>query len=56
LHDAGIEFAFAELKGPVKDLLKRYGLFTQIGHESFFPTIGQAVDRFVEANAVEWRS
>lgn len=54
LHDACIELAFAEMKGPVKDLLKRYGLFTQLGHENFFATIGQAVDRYVEANEVEW--
>jgi high affinity sulfate transporter 1 len=54
MHEAGIEFAFAEMKGPVKDLLKRYGLFTQLGHESFFLTIGQAVDRYVEANAIPW--
>ena len=30
LHDAGIELHFAELKDPVKDKLKRFGLFAQI--------------------------
>src|SRR5262249_4332706 len=30
LHSAGTELCFAELKDPVKDKLKRFGLFTQI--------------------------
>jgi high affinity sulfate transporter 1 len=55
LERAGIELCFAEMKGPVKDLLKRYGLFSQLGHESFFPTLGQAVDAYLEAHKVEWR-
>ena len=55
LHKAGMEMCFAELKGPVKDHLKRYGLFTQLGTENFFPTIGQAVDRYLEVHQVEWQ-
>jgi high affinity sulfate transporter 1 len=55
LHKAGMEMCFAELKGPVKDHLKRYGLFTQLGTENFFPTIGQAVDRYLEVHKVEWQ-
>ncbi len=55
LHQAGMELCFAEMKGPVKDRLKRYGLFTTLGTENFFPTIGQAVDRYVAAHQVEWR-
>ena len=43
LHRAGIELCFAELKDPVKDKLKRFGLFSQIGEEFFFPTIDVAV-------------
>ncbi len=46
LHKAGIEICFAEMKGPVKDRLKKYGLFTQLGTDNFFPTIGQAVDAY----------
>jgi hypothetical protein len=30
----------------VKDRLKRYGLFTQLGTENFFPTVEQAVEAF----------
>jgi len=54
LHAAGMDLVFAEMKDPVKDHLKRYGLFTALGEESFFPTVGQAVDRYVEHHGVEW--
>lgn len=55
LHTAGMELCFAEMKGPVKDRLKCYGLFTTLGTENFFPTIGQAVDRYLATHQVEWR-
>jgi len=54
LHEVGMELCFAEMKGPVKDRLKRYGLFTAIGTEYFFPTIGQAADRYLAVHKVEW--
>ncbi|HYN42552.1 MAG TPA: sulfate permease [Thermoanaerobaculia bacterium] len=47
LEEAGIEICFAEMKGPVKDRLKRYGLFANLGAGSFFPTIEQAVDAYL---------
>ena len=28
------------MKDPVKDKLKRFGLFAELGEQSFFPTIG----------------
>ena len=43
LHAMGIALCFAELKDPVKDKLKRFGLFAQLGESFFFPTIGVAV-------------
>jgi high affinity sulfate transporter 1 len=54
LHAQGIEFCLAELKDPVKDKLKRFGLFAQLGEHYFFPTIGVAVSRYLEINNVEW--
>jgi high affinity sulfate transporter 1 len=54
LHAQGIELCFAELKDPVKDKLKRFGLFAQLGENFFFPTIGAAVSRYLELNHVEW--
>jgi high affinity sulfate transporter 1 len=55
LHAAGIELCFAEMKGPVKDLLKRYELFVDLGAQNFFPTIGQAVDVYLTTHQVAWR-
>lgn len=55
LQQAGIELCFAQMKGPVKDHLKRYGLFTKLGLENFFPTIGQAVDHYLIKHQVAWR-
>jgi high affinity sulfate transporter 1 len=54
LQAKGIELCFAELKDPVKDKLKRFGLFAQLGEKDFFPTIGAAVSRYLEANDVDW--
>lgn len=54
LRASGTELCFAELKGPVKDRLKRYGLFDTFGTEKFFRTIGQAVDGYLNKNPVEW--
>jgi MFS superfamily sulfate permease-like transporter len=54
LHAAGIELCFAELKDPVKDKLRRFGLFARIGEQRFFPTIGAAVSRYLERHDVDW--
>ncbi|HJZ73889.1 MAG TPA: SulP family inorganic anion transporter, partial [Vicinamibacterales bacterium] len=35
LRAAGIELCFAEMKDPVKDKLKRFGLFTSLGEHTF---------------------
>jgi high affinity sulfate transporter 1 len=47
LHQAGMELCFAEMKDPVKDRLKCYGLFNRLGTENFFPTIEQSVERYI---------
>jgi high affinity sulfate transporter 1 len=54
LHEAGIELCFAELKDPVKDKLKRFGLFARIGESFFFPTIEAAADSYLQSHAVDW--
>jgi high affinity sulfate transporter 1 len=54
LYAMGIELCFAELKDPVKDKLKRFGLFSQLGEQYFFPTIGSAVSRYLEISDVPW--
>ncbi len=55
LRRAGIELALAEVKGPVADKLRLYGLIEQIGEERFYPTIGLAVRAHVRAHDVDWR-
>ncbi len=54
LQAAGIELCFAEMKDPVKDRIRSYGLSTRFGPDHFFPTIGQAVDAYLEAHQVNW--
>lgn len=54
LREAGIKLSFAELKDPVKDKLKRFGLFTQFGEQSFYPTIGAAVRAYLTLHPVDW--
>jgi high affinity sulfate transporter 1 len=54
LGNAGIQLCFAEMKDPVRDRLKQYGLLDRFGPEHFFPTIGRAVDAYLEAHPVEW--
>ena len=54
LLDVGIELRFAELKDPVKDKLKRFGLFAKFGEEKFFPTIGAAVSSYLESHQIHW--
>ena len=54
LLDVGIELRFAELKDPVKDKLKRFGLFARFGEEKFFPTIGAAVSSYLESQQIHW--
>jgi high affinity sulfate transporter 1 len=54
LHAQGIELCFAELKDPVKDKLKRFGLFAQLGEQYFFPTIGAAVSSYLKIHDVDW--
>ena len=54
LHAAGIELCFAEMKDPVKDKLKRFGLFARLGEETFFPTLGAAVSGYLKTHPVDW--
>jgi len=55
LDAAGVELHFAEVKDPVKDRLRRYGLLEELGPERFHPTVGTAVDAYVADSGVEWR-
>jgi MFS superfamily sulfate permease-like transporter len=54
LQAAGIDLCFAEMKDPVKDKLKRFGLFPRLGEQRFFATLGEAVSAYLKAHAVAW--
>jgi len=54
LAKAGIRLCIAEMKDPVKDKLKRFGLFSQFGEERFFATLGEAVNRYLQGFGVDW--
>lgn len=54
LQAVAIELCFAEMKDPVKDKLKRFGLFARLGEETFFPTLGVAVSAYVATHDVDW--
>ncbi|MHC8326934.1 SulP family inorganic anion transporter [Pseudomonas sp. LB1P83] len=47
LKAAQIKLCIAEMKDPVKDKLKRFGLYARLGEEAFFPTINAAVSRYL---------
>ncbi len=51
----GVDLRFAELKGPVKDRLRRCGVFQHFGEARFHPTVGQAVSAYVRETGVVWR-
>jgi MFS superfamily sulfate permease-like transporter len=54
LHKEGIALVFAELKGPVKDRLRGYGVYDLLGDDAFPPTLGTAIDLHLERTGVEW--
>ena len=54
LRAAGITLCFAEMKDPVKDKLKRFGLMERLAEQTFFPTVGAAVGGYRKTHAVDW--
>jgi len=58
LRAENVELHFAEMKDPVKDKLKRFGLLPRF-ERSFFATVGEAVDSYLESHPAEraaWES
>jgi len=54
LKESGVELHFAEMKDPVIDKLKRFELQRCFTAADFHPTVGAAVDDFLEDFGVEW--
>lgn len=55
LRAANISFCFAGMKDPVKDKLRRFGLYDRFGDEAFFPTTGAAVSAYIDTYKIDWR-
>lgn len=55
LRAAGIELHFAEMKDPVKEKLVRFELMGVLGTDNFHPTVGAAVDDYLERHQVDWK-
>lgn len=55
LAATGVELHFAEMKDPVKDKLKQFEIFATLGTDIFYPTLGAAVDAYLEDYAVDWK-
>jgi MFS superfamily sulfate permease-like transporter len=53
LRAANIELCFAEMKDPVKDTLRRFGIFPRF-ERGFYGTIDEAVNAYLSAYPVEW--
>jgi high affinity sulfate transporter 1 len=52
LREAGMQLCFAEMKDPVKDKLRRFGLYQRFeGH--FFATLGEAVRVYLDSHPAE---
>ena len=54
LSKAGIQFIFTELKDPVRDKIKRYGLSSRFDDSHFYPTLNEAVDAYLKESGVAW--
>ena len=54
LAEAGITLAFAELKDPVRDRLRRYGVLQRIPEDNIYPTVGTAVSAYVRVSGEPW--
>jgi MFS superfamily sulfate permease-like transporter len=54
LRKLDIKLCFAELKDPVKDKLRRFGLLAEIGESWFFPTIDSAVTSYLASHQDDW--
>ena len=55
LRASRIELRFAEMKDPVKDKLKRFEMLERFGAASFHPTVGAAIDAYLEEHSVDWK-
>jgi high affinity sulfate transporter 1 len=55
LDTTGVELHFAEMKDPVKDKLKQFEIFDTLGKAIHYPTLGAAVDAYLEDYVIDWK-
>jgi len=53
LRAANVQLGFAEMKDPVKDKLRRFGLFARF-EGRFFPTLEEAVNAYLASFPAKW--
>jgi len=53
LRAANVQLCFAEMKDPVKDKLRRFGLFARF-EGRFFPTLEEAVNAYLASFPAKW--
>jgi MFS superfamily sulfate permease-like transporter len=53
LSARGIQLCIAEMEDPVKDKLKRFGLFTHLGEQRFFLTVSEAVSAYLATRSID---
>jgi high affinity sulfate transporter 1 len=53
LRAANVQLCFAEMKDPVKDKLRRFGLFARF-ERRFFPTLEEAVQAYLASFPAKW--
>ena len=54
LAAADVQLRFAEMKDPVKDKLKKFGVLARFGEPTFYATIAEAVEAYLATHSVEW--
>ena len=55
LKDKNIRFAIAGAKGPVRDVLQKFGLYQSLGEDSFFLRIQHAIDCFDKGTNTQYK-
>jgi high affinity sulfate transporter 1 len=55
LRSQGVKLCFSEMKDPVKDKFRRFGLIGELGEDVFFPTLDAAVRSYQAEYLETWR-
>jgi high affinity sulfate transporter 1 len=55
LNARGVSLVFAEMKDPVREKIERYELTRTIDPAHFFPTLDEAIERYVAETGATWR-